>query len=167
MIATKETAYTRNDANNTLTAVREFDAPVELVWKTWSEPQYLDQWWAPKPWKANTIGMNFKNGGTWRYYMEGPDGSRHYCRADYSNIVLNKSFNVLDAFTDEKGNINTEFPRMNWLSTFNQSGNKTKVEVVITFDSVESLEKIVEMGFKEGFAMAHGNLDELLASLQA
>lgn len=167
MIATKETVYTRNDANKTITVTREFDAPVELVWKAWTQAELLDQWWAPKPYKANTIEINFKSGGSWRYFMEGPDGSRHYCRADYDTVVPNKSFTGIDAFTDEKGTITNEFPRMSWHTTFTQSGKRTKVEVVITFDSIEALEKIVELGFKEGFAMAHGNLDELLATLQS
>jgi uncharacterized protein YndB with AHSA1/START domain len=167
MIATKETAYTRNDANKTITVVREFDAPVELVWKTWSEPELLEQWWAPKPWKAGTVSMDFREGGKWLYYMEGPDGSRHYARADYKSIVPNKSFAALDAFCDEKGNINTEFPQMNWNLTFSQSGSRTKVEILITFPTLADMEKIIEMGFKEGFAAAHGNLDELLAKLQA
>jgi uncharacterized protein YndB with AHSA1/START domain len=108
--------------------------------------------------------MDFSNGGTWLYYMEGPDGSRHYCRADYESIVANKSYEGLDAFCDEKGNINTEFPRMNWKVAFNKADDGTKVDVEITFDSIESLEKIIEMGFKEGFAAAHSNLDELLAN---
>ena len=167
MIATKETAYTRNDANKTITVTREFDAPVELVWKTWSEAELLDHWWAPRPWKANTLSMDFREGGTWLYYMEGPDNSRHYCRADYESIVANKSYKGLDAFCDENGNINTEFPRMTWNVSFNKSGKGTKVEVVITFPTIEDMEKIIEMGFKEGFAAAHGNLDELLAKLQA
>jgi uncharacterized protein YndB with AHSA1/START domain len=96
--------------------------------------------------------------------MEGPDGSRHYCRADYETIVPNKSYTGLDAFCDEKGTINTDFPRMHWQVQFNKSGNGTKVEVEITFPSEADMEKIIEMGFKEGFAAAHTNLDELLAT---
>jgi hypothetical protein len=68
----------------------------------------------------------------------------------------------LDVFTDEKGNINEEFPRMSWKISFRRTDSGTRVDVGITFDSIESLEKIIEMGFKEGFAMAHDNLDELL-----
>ncbi|MFI5129093.1 MAG: SRPBCC domain-containing protein [Chitinophagales bacterium] len=163
MILNKETIFTKDLANKKIKVVREFDAPLEQVWKAWTESELLDKWWAPKPWKAVTLSMNFQNGGTWLYYMEGPDGSRHYCRADYNSIVKNKRYDGLDAFCDEKGNINSEFPRMNWKVVFSNSDSATKVEVEITFDSVESLEKIIEMGFKEGFAAAHTNLDELLA----
>lgn len=163
MIATKETIYTKDAANKKISVVREFDAPVEQVWKAWTESELLDQWWAPKPWKANTQSMDFREGGTWLYYMEGPDGSRHYCRADYETIVANKSYTGLDAFCDENGKINTEFARMHWKVVFNKSVNGTKVEVEITFTSEADMEKIIEMGFKEGFAAAHTNLDELLA----
>lgn len=165
MILNKETIYTKDLANKKIKVSREFDAPVEKVWRAWTESELLDQWWAPKPWKANTQSMDFRNGGTWFYYMEGPDGSRHYCRADYSAIVPTKSYKGLDAFCDENGNINTEFPRMNWDVEFTRSGTGTKVEVEISFASVEDLEKIIEMGFKEGFAAAHTNLDELLETI--
>jgi uncharacterized protein YndB with AHSA1/START domain len=163
MIATKETTYTKDAANKKIRVVREFDAPVEQVWKAWTESELLDQWWAPKPWKANTQSMDFREDGTWLYYMEGPDGSRHYCRADYETIAPNKSYTGLDAFCDENGKINTEFARMHWKVVFNKSANGTKVEVEIKFDSEADMEKIIEMGFKEGFAAAHTNLDELLA----
>ena len=163
MIATKETIYTKDAANKKISVVREFEAPVEKVWKAWTESELLDQWWAPKPWKANTQSMDFREGGTWLYYMEGPDGSRQYCRADYETIAPNKSYTGLDAFCDENGKINTDFPRMHWKVVFNKSANGTKVEVEITFTSEADMEKIIEMGFKEGFAAAHTNLDELLA----
>jgi len=163
MILNKETIYTKDLDNKKINVVREFDAPVEKVWRAWTERELLDQWWAPRPWKAVTQSMNFRDGGTWLYYMEGPDGSRHYCRADYSSVVPNKSYKGLDAFCDEKGNINTDFPRMNWQVDFKKADDATRVEVEISFASVEDLEKIIEMGFKEGFAAAHNNLDELLA----
>lgn len=163
MKITKETIFTKDAANKKITVVREFAAPVALVWKAWTVSELLDQWWAPRPWKANTVSMDFREGGSWLYYMEGPDGSRHYCRADYKTVVPNKQYTALDAFCDEKGNVNTEFPRMNWKNTFVAVGDETRVEVEIHFNSEAELEKIIEMGFKQGFAAAHTNLDELLA----
>lgn len=167
MIATKDTIFTKDVANKTITVVRAFDAPVQDVWNAWTQPEILDQWWAPKPWKSVTVSMDFRDNGAWLYYMEGPDGTRHYCRADYKKIVPNKSFSALDAFTDEKGNITTDLPRMTWNNAFSKSGNGTKVEVVINFSTVEELEKTLEMGFQEGFAAAHRNLDEILAGKTA
>lgn len=162
-MATKETVYSKDLANKKINVVREFSAPIERVWEAWTVSEQLDQWWAPKPWKANTQEMDFREGGHWRYYMQGPEGERHYCRADYETIFPNKTYSGLDAFCDENGNINTEFPRMHWKVDFKPSEAGTKVEVEITFSKIEDLEKIVEMGFQEGFRMAHENLDELLA----
>jgi uncharacterized protein YndB with AHSA1/START domain len=162
MIKQKETVFTKDLENKKMKVVREFDAPVGKVWEAWTDHKILDKWWAPKPWKAGTVSMDFREGGRWRYYMEGPEGEKHYCIAEYRKIVPKKSFEVLDAFTDDQGNINTEFPRMNWLINFIPVGDATRVDVEINFDSVEDLNKIVEMGFKEGFTAAHQNLDELL-----
>jgi uncharacterized protein YndB with AHSA1/START domain len=163
MMITKETIYSTDQANKKITVVREFDAPVEKVWKAWTDPKLLDQWWAPKPWKAVTKSMDFRPGGRWLYYMEGPDATRHYCKVDYKSIVPNKAFTGIDAFTDEKGNLSNEFPSMDWEVNFSKANNGTKVEVEVTFASIEDMNKIIETGFKEGFAAAHQNLDELLA----
>ena len=108
--------------------------------------------------------MDFREGGTWLYYMEGPEGERHYCRADYKSIVPGRSFEVQDSFTDENGKPNNEFPSMHWIITFNGTkDNTTLVQCDLSFNSVEDLEAIIKMGFKEGFEAAHTNLDEILA----
>jgi len=165
MIANKETIYSKDLANKKINVVREFDAPVEVVWKAWTDPKILDKWWAPKPWKANTKSMDFKPGGLWLYTMEGPDGEREYCRVDYQSIALNKFYSGKDAFCDENGNIKKDMPSMVWKVEFANSEDGTRVNVDITFPSQADLEKIIEMGFEQGFAAAHNNLDELLASL--
>lgn len=166
MTIQKETIYTKDLANKKIVALRQFEAPVDLVWRAWTESELLEKWWAPKPFKAVTQSMQFSIGGKWRYYMEGPDGTRHYCLVGYDNIIPGKFFSGIDGFCDEQGTLIKEMPSMFWECTFTPHGKATSVQVDVKFDSVEDLERIVEMGFKEGFAMAHGNLDELLASLQ-
>lgn len=163
-MATKETVFTKDEASKKIKVVREFDAPLEKVWKAWTEREILDQWWAPKPWKAHTQSLDFRSGGKWLYYMEGPEGERHYCRADYNTVVPQKSFTGMDAFCDEEGNINPDMPQMNWNVMFNPIKTGTKVDVELTFDSLDDMNKIIEMGFQDGFAAAHGNLDEILAA---
>lgn len=161
--ATKETIISKDLENRKLLVVREFDAPLDQVWKAWTESDLLDQWWAPKPWKANTKTMDFREGGSWLYYMEGPDGTKSYSRADFKTIDTQRSFSGDDYFCDENGNQTKDLPGMHWKNTFSQTETGTKVEVGITFASAADLEKIVEMGFKEGFTAAHTNLDELLS----
>lgn len=68
----------------------------------------------------------------------------------------------MDAFCDENGKATTDFPSMHWKNEFFQTPAGTRVEVEITFSSEADLEKIIEMGFKEGFTAALSNLDELL-----
>ena len=160
------TIFTEDIANNKLLVEREFDGTVEQVWKAWTEPELLDEWWAPKPWKANTKFMDFRTGGHWFYYMVGPDSSRHYCRADYTSVIPNKSFIGDDLFCDEDGNKTTDLPRMHWEAEFTATNRGTKVNLIVSFASKEDMEKIVAMGFKEGFSMAHENLDALLLSLK-
>ncbi|MFN2438361.1 MAG: SRPBCC domain-containing protein [Chitinophagaceae bacterium] len=147
---------------NKLVVIRTFDAPLGQVWKAWTEKELLEKWWAPKPWKAKSKEMDFTEGGNWLYAMVGPDGTEHWCRADYEKIEPLRSFSLQDTFCDENGKPNNIAPSMHWNIVFNEEGSKTKVKAEIQFASEADLEKIVEMGFKEGFTAAHGNLDELL-----
>ncbi|OYU79231.1 MAG: ATPase [Flavobacterium sp. BFFFF1] len=149
--------------NNKIHVKREFAAYVNNVWDAWTKAELLDQWWAPKPYIAKTRSMDFSEGGTWFYAMIGPQGEEHRCRADYQTISPQQSFTGLDAFCDEHWNTNTDFPRTKWDVAFHQDGEYTVVEVVMTYEKLSDLEMIIQMGFKEGFTMALGNLDELLA----
>jgi PhnB protein len=148
--------------NNTINAKRVFNADVHLVWEAWTKPAILDQWWAPKPYKTQTKLMDFKVGGYWLYAMVSPEGEKHWCRADYQHIDEHKSFSGLDAFCDESGKINESFPRSLWNNEFIQDGEHTVVNITIKYNSLGDLEKIIELGFKEGFTMALTNLDQYI-----
>lgn len=148
--------------NNTINVKREFAADLDLVWEAWTNPEILDEWWAPKPYKTETKTMDFRVGGFWLYAMLSPEGERHWCRADYKHIDYQKSFSGLDAFCDENGKENENFPRALWNNTFSQEGETTQVNITISYNSLADLEKIVALGFKEGFTMALGNLDQYI-----
>lgn len=162
-MSNKQTTISKDAANKKITIVREFDAPLEKVWKAWTDSNIMDQWWAPKPYQAKTKAMDFREGGHWLYNMVGPDGTGTYCRADFKIIVENKSYTAYDAFCDENGNITHDIPGMHWKNEFSATDTGTKVSVEITFDSEADMQKIIEMGFEVGFTAAHGNLDEVLA----
>ncbi len=149
--------------NNKVKVTREFAAPLTKVWAAWTQSELLDEWWAPKPWKTRTKTMEFKDGGLWIYAMVGPEGEEHWCRADFNSILPMKSFRADEAFCDPDGNITRDFPIASWYCKFTESANKTIVDIEIQYESLADLEKYIELGFKEGFTLALGNLDEMLS----
>jgi uncharacterized protein YndB with AHSA1/START domain len=152
--------------NRTITVQREFAAELPLVWDAYTKPEILDQWWAPKPWKARTKSMDFREGGSWHYAMVGPAGEEHWAVANYIKIQDQKEFIGLDAFTDADANINPDMPKSKWDVTFTDKGEKTHVQSLISYDDLAHLEATIEMGFKEGLTMAMENLDVLLPALK-
>lgn len=149
-------------AANQIRTERTFAASLANVWSAWTQRELLDQWWAPKPWKAQTKSMDFRPGGSWIYAMMGPDGETHWSRADFDAIVPMKSFSALDGFCDENGTIKPDFPRSQWANTFTQTGDDTLVSTVITFATLADLEQLLKLGFREGFTAGLANLDALL-----
>ncbi|MBS0030388.1 SRPBCC family protein [Chitinophaga sp. 22321] len=150
--------------NKTIRVTREFAATLPLVWDAYTKSDILDRWWAPKPWRAKTKTMDFRNGGRWHYAMVGPEGEEHWALAEYLDIQVHKTFALLDAFADADGNTNKDLPQSKWVVTFIDKGAVTLVESVITYADLAQLEATIKMGFKEGLAMAMENLDELFAA---
>lgn len=158
--------FSADKENSTIHVKREFNAGVEIVWKAWTTAALLDQWWAPKPYRTITRSMDFRPGGQWLYAMISPENESHWCILEYKEVSPLNSFSGLDAFCDEQGRIHTLFPRSLWHNVFTTTGDTTTVTITITYDKAEDLEKIIQMGFQEGFTMGLQNLDELLPSLQ-
>jgi uncharacterized protein YndB with AHSA1/START domain len=149
----------------TFQAKREFNASVTLVWRAFTEPELLDQWWAPKPWKCETKSLHFKPGEKWIYEMVGPNGERHGAVQIYEEIEYEQFFSGIDAFTDNLGNINEAMPVAKWKNTFIPTENGTLVITDAEYPNTESLESVLKMGMAEGLSMAQDNLDEVLKSL--
>lgn len=148
----------------TVNVTREFEAPQNLVWKTWTEPELLDQWWAPKPYVSITKSMEFKVGGRRLYKMQGPKGDEHWCFADYTSINPEDQFTYTDGFCDSEGNKSDFIAGSDWTVNFSESEDKTTVHVEIKHQSLEDLEQIIELGFKEGFTVGLNQLTALLKS---
>lgn len=154
--------FTVDKVKNTVNVKREFNANLELVWEAWTNPEILDQWWAPKPYQNKTKLMDFREGGMWLYSMTSPQNETHWCKADYKKIEPQKSYSYVDNFCDENGNGVANFPNSHWTNVFSANAETTTVNITIAYESLEALQKVVEMGFKEGFAMALQNLDQYI-----
>jgi PhnB protein len=154
--------FTVDKENNDILVERSFNGPLELVWSAWTEADILDQWWAPKPYKAVTKSQDFKEGGQWLYYMLGPTGDKHWCLFDYEHIEPKVRFSGIDAFCDAEGVPNNTKPRVRWSSAFEAQEDTTLVRMHLDFERLEDLETIISMGFKEGFTAGLENLDAYL-----
>jgi uncharacterized protein YndB with AHSA1/START domain len=150
--------------SKTITIKREFAAELPMVWDAYTKSDILDMWWAPKPWKAKTKTMDFREGGHWFYVMEGPGGEAHWAMVEYKNIIFQKKFTGIDAFADPAGIVNKDMPQSMWEVTFVGKGEITLVESLISYEDLAQLEATLQMGFKEGITMALGNLDEYIAA---
>lgn len=158
--------FSVNKENKTIHIKREFDANLDLVWQAWTTAELLDQWWGPKPWRAETKTMDFREGGYWLYAMVGPEGEKHWSKSTYITIVKEKSFTSKDGFCDESGTMNATFPQNLWENRFAQKEGRVQVDMILTFDTLTDLEKTIAMGFKEGITIDFQQLDELLATLK-
>ncbi|MES2371431.1 MAG: SRPBCC domain-containing protein [Bacteroidota bacterium] len=155
--------FTLDKSKKTAFINREFDADLPLVWDAFTKQEILDQWWAPKPWSSKTKVMNFEVGGRRFYAMVSPEGQERWSIQKYTAINPKTNFAFLNAFADE--NENPELPGSEWDLTFSEENGRTKVSVTIYNESLERMEKMIEMGFKEGFMMTLKSLEGLLATL--
>jgi uncharacterized protein YndB with AHSA1/START domain len=149
----------------TVSISKEFAFELSLVWDAYTTPELLDQWWAPKPFASRTKVMDFKVGGRRFYAMVSPDGQERWALQKYTSISPKTNFKLFNAFADEDEN--PELPGSDWDLTFSEQDGTTKVSISIYNESLERLEKMVEMGFKEGTMSQLDNLEDLLAKLSA
>ena len=155
--------FTVDKPAKTVLIIREFDAELSLVWDAYTKQELLDQWWAPKPWASKTKVMNFEPGGRRFYAMVSPEGLERWSVQKYTSITPKSNFKIFNSFADKDEN--PELPGSEWDLSFSEQNGTTKVSVTIYNDSLERMEKMIEMGFKEGFTMTLNGLEELLASL--
>ena len=107
--------------------------------------------------------MDFKVGGRRFYAMVSPEGQERWAIQKYTSISPKTNFKFLNAFADE--NENPELPGSEWDLNFSEENGKTKVSVTIYNESLERMEKMIEMGFQGGFTMTLNYLEDLLTTL--
>lgn len=97
-------------AKNTISDVqrmvveRIFDAPVELLWKAYTDPQYVQQWWGPNGFSSPSCRSDFRVGGTFLYCMRTPDGQDFYTAGQFHEIVPHEKIVYSMYFADAQGN---------------------------------------------------------------
>jgi uncharacterized protein YndB with AHSA1/START domain len=141
---------------------RIYDAPRELVFKMWTDPKHLAQWWGPNGFTTTTHEIDVRPGGVWRFIMHGPDGRDYNNKIIYIEIVPPERLVYRHA-----GDADTEPVRFHTTVTFTDRGGKTELTMQAVFESVEARDNVIKnYGALEGGKQTLGRLGQYLAQLK-
>jgi uncharacterized protein YndB with AHSA1/START domain len=155
MSATAENLEKAGDPSREIVASRIYNAPRELVWKMWTDPQHIARWWGPKGFRNTIHEMDVRPGGHWRFVMHGPDGRDYDNHSIYIEVVEPERL----AYDHVSG------PLFHATATFEAEGSGTKVTMQMVFESAELRNRVAEeFGAVEGLQETLGRLEEELAN---
>lgn len=146
-----------------LVLTRLIDAPREKLFRAWTEPELLKQWFAPLPYTVPVVEIDVRPGGSSFFLMRGPDGTEFPNRGVYLEVVENERLVFTDAFTEAWQP--SEKPFMVAIVTFEEEDGKTRYTARARHWSVEDREAHERMGFHEGWGQCADQLAALVAKL--
>lgn len=152
--------------NLTMTLVADFAAPVARLWQAFTTPEQLNRFFGPPTWPATFTEFDLRPGGHARYHMTGPRGETAAGQWEFLEVTPNERFTVLDQFTDDDGNVQTELPQMRVTYEFSEHESGSRLTNTTLFESVEALEQVINMGAIEGTKLAFNQLDAVLQDLR-
>lgn len=150
-----------------LVIARVIDAPRDKVWRCWTEPELIRQWFVPKPWTIAAAEVDPRPGGASNITMRDPDGNEFPSPGVYLEVVPNEKLVFTDAFT--AGWKTSEKPFFVAVLTFEEEGGegsgRTRYVARARHWTDEDMEAHRKMGFEEGWGMCADQLEELAKTL--
>jgi uncharacterized protein YndB with AHSA1/START domain len=140
---------------------RLFNAPRELVWRVYTDPERVPEWWGPRYLTTLVEKMDVKVGGAWRYIQKDPKGNEYAFNGVFKEVTPPERLVYTFEFEPMAGHISTDTLVFEELP-----GGKTKITATTTFDSLEDLEGMLQSGMEGGAVEAWDRLEELLATVQ-
>lgn len=140
----KERLFPAKISEREIVSTRVFEAPRDLVFEAWTNPDHLKLWWGPKDFKNTFFEFDLKPGGNWRFVMHGPDGT------DYQNHCVYVEIQKPEKLRFEHVSQHHYVAAID----FEEAENQTKVSFGMTFDTAEEFEKVkkyVEIGNEQNF----------------
>ncbi len=138
---------------------RVFDAPRELVFRTYTDPSLIPQWWGPRNTTTVVDAMDVRPGGAWRYVNRGADGSEHWFHGYYHEIAAPERLVHTFEYEGTPGHALLE------TVTFDEVDGKTRLTDSSVFQSVEDRDGMLKAGMEEGARELMDRFAELLARL--
>lgn len=143
---------------------RIIEAPAETLYRCWTEPELMKQWFVPKPWTLAKVEQDVRPGGKSLVVMQDPEGNEYPNPGTYLEVVPGKKLVFTDAFTE--GWVPTDKAFMVAIVTFEDLGNgKTRYIARARHWTDEDVKQHVEMGFHEGWGQTADQLAELAKTL--
>ncbi|ALJ18581.1 SRPBCC family protein [Microbacterium sp. No. 7] len=161
------TEFVTDPENLTMSLIADFDAPVERLWRAYTDPRQLERFWGPPGWPATFTQFEFTAGGRAIYHMTSPQGEPSRGAWEFLSIDEGRRLEVLDYFVDEAGESMEGFPAMRMVFDFDETETGSRLRSTTYFTSLEGLEQAVAMGAVEGTKMAMAQLDAVLLDLRA
>ncbi|MPZ33763.1 MAG: polyketide cyclase [Rhodospirillales bacterium] len=146
-----------------LVLTRLINAPREKVYRAWTDPALLKQWFAPKPYTTPVVEIDVRPGGSAYFVMRGPDGKDLPNHGVYLEVVPNEKLVSTDAYV--KAWESSEKPFMTLILTFEDEGGKTRYTARVRHWTVADREAHEKMGFHEGWGICADQLEALVATI--
>lgn len=163
----------RVENDNVLVLERVFNAPRELVFSMFKDPEHLKRWWGPRGWELPVCNMDFRVGGEWHYCMKCVDpnqgeffGMESWGKQMFKEIVEPERIVYTDYFSDAQGQVNEALPGTDGTLEFIDLGGKTKIVNRSVYATAEGLKTVMDMGMMQGITETWDRLEERLADVQ-
>ena len=138
---------------------RIFDAPRRFLFKSYTDPNLIPQWWGPRGFTTTVDNMNMRPGGVWRFVQRGPDGNQYAFNGVYRGIVPPDWLAYTFEFESMPGHVLLE------TVAFEERDGKTKVTATALFDTVRDRDGMLKSGMEQGAAESWERLAELLRTM--
>lgn len=167
-----KTAASSATTDREIVITRVLDAPRELVWKAWTDPEHLIHWWGPNGFTNTFHSHDFREGGVWDYIMHGPDGTDYPNWMRFEKIVKHERIEYLhgsNAQHEDGFHGTATFEEVGGPTSSASGGlrgaSKTRVTLRMTFPSAEERERVAKFGAVEGGNQTLGRLADYLQTM--
>ena len=151
----------------TMTVTADFAAPLQRLWDAYADPRQLEQFWGPPTYPATFYRHDMAVGGRSEYTMRGPDGDTPAGYWEFLAVDAPHSFEVRDGFANPDGSDNADLPSMRMVFAFSATDDGSRLVITTHFNSADELQQLLDMGSEEGMRQAMGQIDAVLADLEA
>lgn len=156
--ARSKTTFAINARDREIIITRIFEAPRELVWKLWTDPKLIPQWWGPRRYTGKVEKMDFKPGGVWRFVQRDSSGNVYAFNGVFREIFAPERLVYTFEFEGMPGHISIQ------TVTFEALDGRTKLTNKVLYSMVEDLEAMVKSGMEEGVVESMDRFAKILTN---